>query len=104
MTLRKFEEAINVFKKNRYNIYLETGLFYLQMGDKSQKKKMELTGLAVVERLTDVESQKKCHAIFRDELSTESGSDFLIDWNAIIILTLFDLFVYSFVICYSRFI
>lgn len=30
-------------------------------------------------------------------------SDFLIDWNAIIFFTLFALFVYSFVICYSRF-
>ena len=63
---------------------------------------MELTGLAVVERLSDSESQNKCHAIFRDELSTDSGSDFLIDWNAIIFFTLFALFVYSFVICYSR--
>ena len=44
---------------------------------------MELTALAVVERLSDVDSQKKWHAIFRDELSTDSGSDFLIDWNAI---------------------
>lgn len=56
----------------------------------------------MVERLSDGESQKKCHAIFRDELSTDSGSDFLIDWNAIIIFTLFALFVHSFVICYSR--
>ena len=45
---------------------------------------MELTALAVVERLSDVDSQKKWHTIFRDELSTDSGSDFLIDWNAII--------------------
>lgn len=63
---------------------------------------MELTALAVVERLSDVDSQKKWHA-FRDELSTDSDSDFLIDWNAIIFFTLFALFVYSFVICYSRF-
>ena len=66
-------------------------------------KKMELTALAVVDWLSDVDSQKKWHAIFRDELSTDSDSDFLIDWNAIIFFTLFALFVYSFVICYSRF-
>ena len=38
---------------------------------------MELTALAVVERLSDVDSQNKWHAIFRDELSTIQAAIFL---------------------------